>query len=319
MTDHALLGGGDEPARVPGHGPIPAWLARRLVREADKAWVRRLFVSPTTGELVAMSSRRRHFPGKLRDFLVLRDEVCRTPWCDAPVRHVDHPQPHARGGSTTSDNAQGLCENCNYVKEAPGWSATAEGSSVTTWSPSAQVHLTRRRPRRAGGRDPSSSSSTASRTCARPCRPPEPSRSPERVSSGLDPGDVRRPLVGRHVVGVAARVAVDRLAHDVAVPGVLRGLGDHPHQQVAEGGVAAALVPPRDPGRCVERRSWRSRCRSAPRPCGTRRGAAPGSRRRWPTCRPPPTPSRPRSTEGSAGPAARHCRRGSRARSRSGA
>ena len=143
MTDHALLGGGDEPARVPGHGPIPAWLGRRLVREADKAWVRRLFVSPTTRELVAMSSRRRLFPGKLRDFLVLRDEVCRTPWCDAPVRHVDHPQPHARGGSTTSDNAQGLCESCNYVKETPGWSATAEGSSVTTRSPSAQMHVTR--------------------------------------------------------------------------------------------------------------------------------------------------------------------------------
>ncbi len=121
MTDHALLGGGDEPALVPGHGPIPAWLGRRLVREADKAWVRRLFVSPTTRELVAMASRRRLFPGKLRDFLVLRDEVCRTPWCDAPVRHVGHPQPHARRGSTTSDNAQGLCENCNYVKETPGY------------------------------------------------------------------------------------------------------------------------------------------------------------------------------------------------------
>ena len=143
MTDRALLDGGDEPARVPGYGPIPAWLGRRLVREADKAWVRRLFVSPTTGELVAMSSRRRHFPRKLRDFLVLRDEVCRTPWCDAPVRHIDHPQPHALGGSTTSDNAQGLCEGCNYVKETPGWSATAEGSSVTTRSPSAQMHVTR--------------------------------------------------------------------------------------------------------------------------------------------------------------------------------
>jgi hypothetical protein len=59
------------------------------------------------------------------------------------VRHVDHPQPQARGGSTTWDNAQGLCENCNYVKESPGWIATAEGSSVTTRSPSAQVHVTR--------------------------------------------------------------------------------------------------------------------------------------------------------------------------------
>ena len=40
-----------------------------------KAWVRRLYTNPATGELVAMDSRRRLFTGQLRQFLIIRDQV----------------------------------------------------------------------------------------------------------------------------------------------------------------------------------------------------------------------------------------------------
>ena len=40
-----------------------------------------------------------------------------------PIRHADHVVPRVRGGPTTADNGQGLCEFCNYAKEADGWSA----------------------------------------------------------------------------------------------------------------------------------------------------------------------------------------------------
>jgi 5-methylcytosine-specific restriction endonuclease McrA len=36
---------------------------------------------------------------------------------------VDHPIPVAEGGETSSENSQGLCEACNYAKQAPGWRA----------------------------------------------------------------------------------------------------------------------------------------------------------------------------------------------------
>jgi len=121
MTDESLFTGGHTPARLEDYGVIPAALGRRLVREADQAWVRRLFTQPATGTLVAMDSRRRAFEGQLRRFAVVRDQICRTPWCDAPIRHVDHPTRVADGGATTAANAQGLCEACNYAKEAPGW------------------------------------------------------------------------------------------------------------------------------------------------------------------------------------------------------
>jgi hypothetical protein len=50
-----------------------------------------------------------------------RDEVCRTPWCGAPIRHADHVVPAHAAGATSAANGQGLCERCNQVKEAPGW------------------------------------------------------------------------------------------------------------------------------------------------------------------------------------------------------
>ena len=139
MTDRALFTGDHEPAQLPGYGPVPAALARDWLRpgagEVDSGsaavWVRRLFTHPSTEQLVAMESRARAFPPPLRDLLVLRDQVCRTPWCDALVRHADHVVPVARGGTTDEANGQGLCEQCNYVKETPGWSAgPAPGSSL---------------------------------------------------------------------------------------------------------------------------------------------------------------------------------------------
>ncbi len=123
MTERALLNGDHAPAHVPGYGTIPAFLARRIVREADRSWIRRLFTAPTTGELVAMDSQRRAFRGRLRQLVVLRDQTCRTPWCDAPIAHVDHVHRASDGGPTTAANGQGLCEACNYTKESPGWHA----------------------------------------------------------------------------------------------------------------------------------------------------------------------------------------------------
>ncbi|MBW8821334.1 MAG: DUF222 domain-containing protein [Streptomyces sp.] len=121
MTDRTLLGGDEEPAHLEGYGAIPAFLGRELVREADRAWVRRLYTSPADGSLVAMDSRRRCFDGGLRRFVVIRDQTCRNSWCGAPIRHADHPVPAADGGETSADNGQGLCEACNYAKEAAGW------------------------------------------------------------------------------------------------------------------------------------------------------------------------------------------------------
>ncbi|XAS63482.1 HNH endonuclease [Pseudarthrobacter sp. So.54] len=161
MSDRTLFQGDSEPARLPGYGIVPAGWARDLLTgtgggtgggtgtgrgneapardtSGDAAgqkagiaagenelsvWLRRLYTAPGTGTLTALDSRARLFPPGLRRFLTLRDDTCRTPYCDAPIRHFDHITPWHSGGTTIDTNGAGLCEACNHTKETPGWSA----------------------------------------------------------------------------------------------------------------------------------------------------------------------------------------------------
>jgi hypothetical protein len=126
ITDESLFAGDTTPARVAGYGPIPAAVGRRLVDaavtdERSRATLRRLYRHPKSGALVAMESRSRLFPKGLGHFIDMRDDTCRTPYCDAPIRHHDHAMSSSRGGPTSAINGLGECERCNYAKEAPGW------------------------------------------------------------------------------------------------------------------------------------------------------------------------------------------------------
>ena len=137
MTDRTLLRRDSEPVELDGYGPLPAPLVRAWLRGDDQpslvqqaeTWVRRLYTAPT-GAMVAMDSSRRRFDGQLRRFVISRDRRCRTPWCDAPIRHIDHPVPVVDGGKTTAANSQGLCEACNYTKEAHGWRAVVRADRI---------------------------------------------------------------------------------------------------------------------------------------------------------------------------------------------
>lgn len=91
-----------------------------------RVWVRRLYTAPTDGELLAMDSRARFFPAGQRRFIQTRDDTCRTPYCDAPIRHYDHIVPWRDHGPTNLANGAGLCEACNHTKEHPGWVATTQ-------------------------------------------------------------------------------------------------------------------------------------------------------------------------------------------------
>jgi Domain of unknown function (DUF222) len=91
-------------------------------RELD-VWIRRLYTAPGSGDLLAMDSKARLFPAGLKRFLQVRDDTCRTPYCDAPIRHHDHIASWHYGGATSAGNGQGLCEGCNHTKETPGWEA----------------------------------------------------------------------------------------------------------------------------------------------------------------------------------------------------
>jgi hypothetical protein len=140
MSDQSLFGdehgpGRNTPAHVDGYGPVPAPVAREWLTDPEtQVWIRRLY--SRAGALVGMDSTRRLFAGNLRRFIRIRDQRCRTPWCDAPIRHTDHAQRHADGGPTSIENSQGLCEACNHAKEAPGWDTRLrDDGSVETTTP----------------------------------------------------------------------------------------------------------------------------------------------------------------------------------------
>lgn len=163
MSDASLLGAGSEPAVVPGHGPIPAQVAREMVADsldldattdrerparppAAPTWLRRVYADPS-GQLVALTSRRRFAADGLAALLRVRDQgLCRTPYCDAPARHLDHVVPDVAGGPTAAANTQGLCEACNYRKDAPGWAAEpvpGQRHTVETTTPAGHRYRSR--------------------------------------------------------------------------------------------------------------------------------------------------------------------------------
>lgn len=134
--DHDRWATGNSPRhRTRDHGPrpVPGRWGRAdanpgedgevdAAAERARVWLRRLYTHPTTGQLVGMDSTRRLFEGNLRRFLIARDGgTCRTPWCDAPIRHLDHIHDYAAGGPTTATNGQGLCARCNHTKNHPDW------------------------------------------------------------------------------------------------------------------------------------------------------------------------------------------------------
>ena len=57
----------------------------------------------------------------LAQLIGLRDQTCRDPYCEAPIRQTDHVVPFRSGGPTTLANGRGVCARGNYVREMPGW------------------------------------------------------------------------------------------------------------------------------------------------------------------------------------------------------
>ncbi|MFW0797695.1 HNH endonuclease [Gordonia sp. CPCC 205515] len=159
VSTDALLGLSDEVAEIPGHGPIPAAMARQMIVDGldfaeTETTLRRLFTRPDDGALVSMESRARAFPKALAHLVRVRDKWCRTAYCGNAIAEIDHARAHAEGGATSADNADGCCRVHNRAKEMPGWSyyvvesggrhtmevTTPTGGSHTTTAPAAIGH-----------------------------------------------------------------------------------------------------------------------------------------------------------------------------------
>ncbi len=125
------------PAELPGHGPVPVELLATTT--GRKTW-RRLITR--AGIVIGGDSRRRAFTGVLADLIKARDRHrCSEPFCDSPIRHIDHIQRWADGGRTEFDNGRGLCAFHNYLREEAGWQVRRTKNGVLTMTPTGHSYI----------------------------------------------------------------------------------------------------------------------------------------------------------------------------------
>ena len=147
MTAESLFGDGQTPAWLTGHGPIPTATAKTwLTNPEAQIFLRRVFTRPTDHQLVGLESASRAFPAGLRRMIILRDDTCRTPYCDATIQHLDHLNPVRDGGTTSWDNASGLCAGCNQTKENTGWHHTGDPEQLNVTTPTGHCYTTNTTP-----------------------------------------------------------------------------------------------------------------------------------------------------------------------------
>lgn len=133
-----LLGVGDEPGWLTGHGPIPASMARRIA--TDATW-RRILTDPPTGSLLDYAAEA-HDPGAvLAGHVIARDQTCRFPTCTVPAEYcdLDHTVAHP-DGPTEAGNLGPPCRRHHRAKQA-GFSLDQHRAGVFEWtSPTGARH-----------------------------------------------------------------------------------------------------------------------------------------------------------------------------------
>jgi len=132
------LGLADNPAIIPGYGPIDPELAQQLA--CDGEW-RRWVTDPIDGHLLDDGDRR--FPGaRLRRFIKARDPRCDMPPCGRVARtDADHTPAYRDTHTTSAATMSTACATHNRTRDAAGWVAEGEGR----WrSPLGRIYQTRR-------------------------------------------------------------------------------------------------------------------------------------------------------------------------------
>lgn len=124
------------PAHIPGHGPVPLDI---LATGTGRRTLRRLLTR--AGIVIGGDSRQRLFTGLLATLIRARDgHRCSEPYCDAPIRHIDHIHRAADDGETEFDNGRGVCELHNHLREAPGWNVEMAPGGVRTTTPTGHTY-----------------------------------------------------------------------------------------------------------------------------------------------------------------------------------
>jgi hypothetical protein len=116
-----LTGLDDNPAEIPGWGPVIADIARQVVDEQERAqW--QVTVTDENGDVAHVGTTRRRPTRTQRRKVEATALTCVFPGCRMPARDsdLDHRDAWADGGPTDEDNLEPLCRHDHRLKHA-GW------------------------------------------------------------------------------------------------------------------------------------------------------------------------------------------------------
>lgn len=114
-----------ERCEIPGIGPIPVMIAKRMLVEAK---VREIPADPN--DLPEYSTNKRYYPPLLTAWLEQQYPVCGVEGCDADFNlQIDHVVPLSEGGRTEQSNLWRLCWHHHRLKTNQGWKVTGTAQS----------------------------------------------------------------------------------------------------------------------------------------------------------------------------------------------
>ncbi|HEY8475117.1 MAG TPA: HNH endonuclease signature motif containing protein, partial [Natronosporangium sp.] len=156
------LGLDNLPGELNGNHPILAELARHLITQMPDAQWRYSVYTPQPHQLVAHGILNSHptpdldgDPDRRRPtaaqaaFVRARDPTCRAPGCRRPAHtcDIDHTQPWANGGKTTTSNLGCLCRAHHLFRHTTGTQLTQLSPGVFSWqTPHGLQYLVRQDP-----------------------------------------------------------------------------------------------------------------------------------------------------------------------------
>ncbi|HSK07213.1 MAG TPA: DUF222 domain-containing protein, partial [Acidimicrobiia bacterium] len=134
-----LAGLDDNPAEIPGWGPVIADVARQVAEGQEKAEWRVVVTDPHTGRPVHVGTTqkrptRRPTTSQRRNIEAVA-LTCVFPGCRMPARDsdLDHRDAWADGGPTQEDNLEPLCRHDHRLKHA-GWKLEGLGTGEYCWT-----------------------------------------------------------------------------------------------------------------------------------------------------------------------------------------
>ncbi len=126
----------DDPALIPGYGPIVADIARQTAEQMARTAQWRFTVADA-GSTIA-EGRLRYRPTRAQQaFIAARDVTCRAPGCPrlALRCEVDHVVDWATGGTTTVDNLCSLCSFHHQAKHKGGFRVRRTNGGIEWTTP----------------------------------------------------------------------------------------------------------------------------------------------------------------------------------------